>query len=83
MTLQKSPRMPGPEGRPPNVSSARKGWEIDTEEDPSAVGAALNRSTRAPDIPRIIRRDGRLGHRAITQRQRAPLALFNRRLELW
>jgi hypothetical protein len=33
--------MQGPEGRPPNVSPARKGWEIDPEEDPSAVGAAL------------------------------------------
>jgi hypothetical protein len=30
------------EGRPPNVSPARKGWEIDPEDDPSAVGAALN-----------------------------------------
>ena len=37
--------MQGPEGRPPNVSPARKGWEIDPEEDPSAVGAALNRSS--------------------------------------
>jgi hypothetical protein len=37
--------MQGPEGRPPNVSPARKGWEIDLEEDPSAVGAALNRSS--------------------------------------
>jgi hypothetical protein len=36
-------RVQGPEGRPPNVSPARKGWEIDREEDPSAVGAALNR----------------------------------------
>jgi hypothetical protein len=35
--------MQGPEGRPANVSPARKGWEIDPEEDPSAVGAALNR----------------------------------------
>jgi hypothetical protein len=38
----------GPEGRPPNVSPARKGWEIDPEEDPSAVGAALNRSSALP-----------------------------------
>jgi len=36
--------MQGPEGRLPNVSPARKGWEIDREEDPSAVGAALNPS---------------------------------------
>ena len=40
--------MRGPEGRPPNVSPARKGWEIDSEEDPSAVGAALNRSFAIP-----------------------------------
>ena len=40
--------MQGPEGRPPNVSPARKGWEIDPEEDPSAVGAALNRSSALP-----------------------------------
>jgi hypothetical protein len=40
--------MQGPEGRPPNVSPARKGWEIDPEEDPSAVGAALNRSSTLP-----------------------------------
>ncbi len=49
----KSPWMQGPEGRPPNVSPARKGWEIDPEADPSAVGAALNRavSSRAhPDF---------------------------------
>ena len=31
MTRQKSPWMQGPEGRPPNVSPARKGWEIDPE----------------------------------------------------
>src|SRR5580704_11856843 len=37
--------MQGPEGRPPNVSPARKGWEIEPEEDPSAVGAARNRSS--------------------------------------
>jgi hypothetical protein len=41
--------MQGPEGRPPNVSPARKGWEIDPEEDPSAVGAALNR----PSAPAV------------------------------
>src|ERR1700678_4575751 len=29
-------------GRPPNVSPARKGWEINVEDDPGAVGAALN-----------------------------------------
>jgi hypothetical protein len=40
--------MQGPEGRPPNVSPARKGWEIDPEEDASAVGAALNRSSALP-----------------------------------
>src|ERR1700730_13812400 len=40
--------MQGPEGRPPNVSPARKGWEIDPEDDPSAVGAALNRSSALP-----------------------------------
>src|ERR1700722_16701135 len=28
-------------GRPPNVSPPRKGWGINPEEDPSAVGAAL------------------------------------------
>jgi hypothetical protein len=38
----KSPWMRGPEGRPPNVSPARKGWEINCEDDLSAVGAALN-----------------------------------------
>jgi hypothetical protein len=43
MTRRKSPRTQGPEGRPLNVSPARKGWEIDPEEDPSAGGAALNR----------------------------------------
>jgi hypothetical protein len=36
--------MRGPEGRPPNVSPARQGWEINPQEDPSAVGAALNTS---------------------------------------
>src|SRR5271168_574295 len=40
--------MQGPEGRPPNVSPAREGWEIDPEEDPSAVGAALYRSSALP-----------------------------------
>ncbi len=29
------------QGRPPNVSPARKGWGVNPEEDPSAVGAAL------------------------------------------
>jgi hypothetical protein len=48
MTGQRSPSMQGPEGRPPNVSPARKGWEIDPEEYPSAVGAALNRSSPLP-----------------------------------
>jgi hypothetical protein len=38
----KSPRMRGPEGRPPNVSPARKGLGINPEDDLSAVGAALN-----------------------------------------
>jgi hypothetical protein len=33
MTRQESPWMQGPEGRPPNVSPARKGWEINPEED--------------------------------------------------
>ena len=32
--------MRGPEGRPPNVSPARKGWGIDSQHCPSAVGAA-------------------------------------------
>jgi hypothetical protein len=32
-TRQKSPWMQGPEGRPPNVSPARKGWETDPEDD--------------------------------------------------
>jgi hypothetical protein len=45
MTRRRSPEMQGPEGRPPNVSPARKGWEIDPEQDPSAGGAALNRSS--------------------------------------
>src|SRR5271163_125854 len=40
--------MPGPEGRPPNVSPARKGWEVDPENGPSAVGAALNRPSALP-----------------------------------
>src|SRR6202011_1862346 len=48
MTRQRWPYMQGPEGRPPNVSPARKGWEIDPEEDPSAGGAALNRSSALP-----------------------------------
>jgi hypothetical protein len=43
MTRRRSPWMQGPEGRPPNVSPARKGWEIDPKDDPSAVGAAPNR----------------------------------------
>ena len=44
MTRQKSPWMRGPEGRLPNVSPARKGWEFNPEDGPSAVGAALNRA---------------------------------------
>jgi hypothetical protein len=32
----------GPEGRSPNVSPARQGWEINPEDGSSAVGAALN-----------------------------------------
>jgi hypothetical protein len=49
MTRQRSPWMQGPEGRPLNLCSpARKGWEIDPEEDPSAGGAALNRSSALP-----------------------------------
>jgi hypothetical protein len=32
--------MQGPEGRPPNVSPTRKGWEIDPEADSGAAGAA-------------------------------------------
>ena len=36
----------GPEGRPPDVSPARKGW-VSMEDDPSAVGAALCRSATA------------------------------------
>jgi hypothetical protein len=32
-TRQESPWMQGPEGRPPNVSPARKGWETDPEDD--------------------------------------------------
>jgi hypothetical protein len=48
--------MQGPEGRPPNVSPARKGWEIDPEEDPSAVGAALNRSYALPVSADLSRR---------------------------
>jgi hypothetical protein len=42
MTLQNRPWMQGPEGQPPNVSPARKGWEINPEDDLSAVGAALD-----------------------------------------
>ena len=38
--------MRGPEGRPPNVSPARKGWEINPEDDVSAVGAALTLGPR-------------------------------------
>jgi hypothetical protein len=42
--------MRGPEGRRPKVSPARKGWEIDPEDDPSAVGASLNRSVPLPFV---------------------------------
>ena len=52
MTAQRSPQMQGPEGRPPNVSPARKGWEIDPEEDQSAVGAALKPIVRSPCVMR-------------------------------
>src|ERR1700722_13557577 len=48
MTRQSSLWMQAPEGRPPNVIPAGKGWEIDPEEDASAVGAALNRSSAPP-----------------------------------
>jgi hypothetical protein len=48
MTRQKSLWMQGPEGRVPNVSPARKGWEIAPQDDPSAVGAALNRLSALP-----------------------------------
>ena len=34
--------MQGPEGRPLNVSPARKGWGLNHKDDPSAVGAALD-----------------------------------------
>jgi hypothetical protein len=44
MTRQRSQWMQGPEGRPQNVSPARKGWETKIQADPNAVGAALNRS---------------------------------------
>ena len=62
--------MEGPEGRPPNVSPARKGWEIDPKEDPSAVGAALNQSSALPvslgaklrDLQFHFTRDKCLGH---------------------
>jgi hypothetical protein len=37
----KAPLFQGPEGRPPNVIPARKGWETNPNQ-PSAVGAALN-----------------------------------------
>ena len=53
--------MQGPEGRPPNVSPARKGWEIDPEEDPSAGGAALNRSSALC----VIRSEADLSRRAV------------------
>src|SRR5579859_4086487 len=39
MTLQNRPWMQGPEGRPPNDSPARKGWEINPEDDLSDAGA--------------------------------------------
>jgi hypothetical protein len=42
--------MQGPEGRPLNVSPARKGWEIDPEEDASTVGAALTRFVPSPFV---------------------------------
>src|SRR5271168_1466591 len=48
MTRQSLPWMQGPEGRPPNVSPARKGWEINPENDLSAVGAALNLLSAVP-----------------------------------
>jgi hypothetical protein len=44
--------MRGPEGRLPNVSPARKGWGINPEEDPSAVGAALCHPGVAESLPR-------------------------------
>ena len=37
----------GPEGRLPNVSPARKGWEINPQRS-SAVGAALSNSHSNP-----------------------------------
>src|SRR5882724_9205279 len=46
--------MQGPEGRPPNVSPARKGWETDPEEDLSAAGAALNLSSTRAVSSRVI-----------------------------
>jgi hypothetical protein len=42
MTQEKAPSMRGPEGRSPNVSPARKGWESTPKNDLSAVGAALS-----------------------------------------
>jgi hypothetical protein len=56
-TPKKSPWVQGPEGRPPNVSPARKGWEINPEDDPSAVGAALKRSSALPVSPGAKPRD--------------------------
>jgi hypothetical protein len=46
----KSPWMQGPEGRPPNVSP--EGMGINPEEDPSAVGAELNRFIRSACVIR-------------------------------
>jgi hypothetical protein len=69
MTLQ-SPWMRGPEGRPPNVSPARKGWEINVEDDLSAVGAAL-KSAPAPTC--VIRA---LSSRALAERRGTCCAPF-------
>jgi hypothetical protein len=51
---------------PPNVSPARKGWEIHPEEDPSAVGAALNRSSTLP-VSLGAAADSDFLHRGTTQ----------------
>jgi hypothetical protein len=58
------PGMRGPEGRPPNVSPARKGWGSNLEHDVSAVGAALNltlshlcHEERKPTCPGVPWRD--------------------------
>jgi hypothetical protein len=41
----------GPEGRPLNVSPARKGW-VSVDDDPSAGGAALRSDTERSELYR-------------------------------